>query len=128
MLGAILYLVTAVATGAQVYWLLMWAIWGAPTSPTQYLSLCGSLVLLIAASLAKWKPRMAAVTALCAIAAIWCFYAPALVYSLVRLPYSALLLPSYFVALIPAVLLTASSYYAIAYLRQSKRIRSLRRT
>jgi hypothetical protein len=89
--GGILYLVTAVATGAQVYWLMMWAIWGAPTSPIQYVSLCRSLVLLIAASLAKWNPRLAAVIALWAIAAIWCFYAPALVYSVVRLRTALLL-------------------------------------
>jgi len=54
MRALLLYLTAAIATGAQV-WLLAWSIWGAPTSRTEYLALCGSLVLFIAALLAPWR-------------------------------------------------------------------------
>ena len=126
MKALLLYLTAALATGVQVYWLLAWSIWGAPTSRTQYLALCGSLVLFIAALLALWKPRAAAITALCASAVIWCFYAPALVITFIRLPYGTYVLqprlalrlfPSFLLALTPVALLTVSTYYAIVSLR-----------
>ncbi len=127
MRALLLYLTTALATGAQVCWLLAWSIWGAPTSRTQYVALCGSLVLLIAALLAIRKARAAATTALCASVAIWSFYAPALVVTFFRLPYTTLalephlvlqLLPSYLLALIPVGLLIASTYHAVVSLRR----------
>jgi hypothetical protein len=82
----LLYMATALATGAQVYWLMMSSIWGAPTSRTQYVALCGSLALILAALLAICKAR-AAITALCASVAIWSFYGPALVVAFFRFPY-----------------------------------------
>jgi len=78
---------TAFATGAQVYWLLAWGIWGAPTSPLQYVSICGSVALLVAGSLAKWAPRSTAFTTMGASVAMWCFYAPALIHTIRALPH-----------------------------------------
>ena len=127
MRALLLYVTTALATGAQVYWLLMWSIWGAPTSRTQYISLCGSLALLIAGLLAIRKARAAATTAFCASVAIWSFYGPALLVTLVRLLNSTLasnpsrvvrLLESSLLALIPVGLLIASTYHALVSLRR----------
>jgi hypothetical protein len=124
----LLYMTTALATGAQVYWLMMWSIWGALTSRTQYVALCGSLALMLAALLAIWKARAAATTALCASVAIWSFYGPALAVTFFRLPYITLasnshlflqLLPSYLLALIPLGFLIASTYHAVVSLRRT---------
>ena len=124
----VLYMATALTTGFQVYWVLMMAIWGAPTSPLEFVSICGSVVLFIAGVLAKWRPRAAAMTALCASAAIWSFYAPSLFGTFIRVPYINLLVQpqhylrwvfrSFLVGLIPAVLLVVTTYQAVAILRR----------
>jgi hypothetical protein len=112
-----------------VYWLLAWSIWGAPTSRTQYVALGGSLLLFGAALLAMWKARAAAIAAICASALIWSFYAPALVVTFIRLPYTTLasesplalqLLPSYLLALTPVGFLIASTYHAVVSLTRDK--------
>ena len=122
MLTAAIYLVTAIATGAQVYWLVAWRIWGAPTSPAQYVSLCGSLLLLTAAVPAARKPRTAAFMAVGACAAIWCFYAPALMHTFGSLPPA---MPVYLMAwaFVPVVMLVISTIHAvIGILRPVRRL------
>ena len=119
MLASVLYVVTALATGAQVYWLLAWAIWGAPTSPLQYVSICGSLVLLIAGILVKPRPRAAAFTALGASVAIWCFYAPALIHTLTSLPISMTVQALW--AFTPVVLLIVGTAHAIIAVARTSR-------
>ena len=113
MLETGLYVLTALATGAQVYWLLAWGIWGAPTSPLQYVSVCGSLALFVGGILAKWRPRATAFTAMGASVAMWCFYAPALIHSIRSMP-TGMTLQSSLVAFAPVVLLILSTAYAIA--------------
>jgi len=108
MLETALYVFTAFVTAAQVYWLLAWGIWGAPTSPLQYISICGSFALFVAGVLAKWRPRVTAFTALAASIAMWCFYAPALIHTLHSLP-TSMTLQSSLVALTPVVLLVLST-------------------
>lgn len=73
----LLYLLTGIATAIPVVWALGWAVWGAGTSPTEYLSLLGSLVL--AASAAIGARRVAARMALVGAMAVWSFYLPAIV-------------------------------------------------
>jgi hypothetical protein len=73
----LLYLLTGIATAIPVVWALGWAVWGAGTSPTEYLSLLGSLVL--AASAAIGARRVAARMALVGAMAVWSFYLPSIV-------------------------------------------------
>ena len=77
MLPFFLYLIAGGLTGFQVYSLAALAAYGAPLSPLEYLSLLGSLAMIVAAYLSLFKPRAAARLALVAALTIWCFYAPA---------------------------------------------------
>ena len=72
------YIVTGLLLLAQTYWMLAWAIWGAPTNIWEYLALLGSLVLLIAGILHIWRRRAATYLAAISEALIWCFYLPTL--------------------------------------------------
>lgn len=81
MIALLLYATTAVATGSQVFGLLMWGVWGAPTHWTQNLSLLGSLGLLVTSLVTLYSPRIASAGALLSELAIWPFYAPAFVVS-----------------------------------------------
>jgi hypothetical protein len=120
MLAAALYVVTALVTAAQVYWLLAWGMWGAPTTPLQYVSLGGSLVLLIAGIVAKWKARASAFAAVGACVAIWCFYAPAVIHTLRSLPTSRIVEQTLW-AFTPVVLLVVSSVYAVTAIARTGR-------
>ncbi len=77
MLPFLIYLLAGTLTGIQVYALLTLGVHGAPVSPLEFLSLLGSLVLIVAAYLGLWKPRLAARVALLAALVVWSFYAPA---------------------------------------------------
>jgi uncharacterized membrane protein len=77
MLPFLLYFVTGLVTGYHVY-TLMFAAYGAPTSPLEFISLLGSFCLVIAAYLSLFKPYAASRVALLAALAIWCFYGPAI--------------------------------------------------
>ena len=77
MLPFFLYLIAGGLTGFQVYSLVALAAYGAPVSPLEYLSLLGSLALIVAGYLSLFRPRAAARLALVAALVIWCFYAPA---------------------------------------------------
>ena len=77
MLPFLLYLIAGLLTGLQVYSLVALGAYGAPVSPLEFLSLLGSLTLLVAAYVSLWRPRAGARVALIAALLIWCFYAPA---------------------------------------------------
>ena len=77
MLPFLLYLIAGALTGFQVYTLVALGAYGAPVSPLEFLSLLGSLALIVAAYISLWRPRIAARVALLAVLTIWCFYAPA---------------------------------------------------
>lgn len=81
MVPFLLYAITGVATGAQVFSLVMWAVWGKPVHPLQYVSLLGSVALTAAAFFSVWRPRQAAWVALAALVPVWSFYGPALIKS-----------------------------------------------
>ena len=78
MLPFILYLVTAVLTGFHLYSLLSFALYGAPFSLLELVSLLGSFCLLIAAYGSLFRPHAAGRLALIACLAMWCFYGPAI--------------------------------------------------
>jgi hypothetical protein len=75
------YIVTGLLLTAQTYWMLAWAIWGAPTNTWEYLALLGSLTLLIAGILHIWRRRAATYLAAISEVLIWCFYAPTLFFT-----------------------------------------------
>jgi hypothetical protein len=77
MLPFCLYFVAGIATGFHVYTLAL-AIYGATLNPLEFVSLLGSLCLLIAAYVSLSKPNAAAKIALLASLMIWCFYGPAI--------------------------------------------------
>jgi hypothetical protein len=84
-----LYLITGLVMTAQTYWLLMWAIWGAPTSFIEYVALLGGLCLLLAAILSIWLKRLSAWLAFASILMMWCFYLPAFFVCIFRSPNAA---------------------------------------
>ena len=61
-----LYLTTAVAVSAQVFWLMAWTLSGAPIGRARIVALVGCGLLLVAAMLVKSRARLAAGIALCA--------------------------------------------------------------
>lgn len=79
MLPFFLYFVAGVVTGFHVYSLLALTVLGVPSHPLEFVSLLGSLCLIIAAYLSLFKPHAAARLALLASLAIWMFYGPATV-------------------------------------------------
>ena len=111
-----LYLVTGAVTGFQVVRLLMWAVWGAPTSPIQYVSLVGSAVLCVASGVTLFKPRLAAKIALAAVATIWSFYVPALIQSLPNI--AAIPIEEAITAMIPVLFLIVCTVYIVERLRR----------
>jgi len=77
MLPFFLYLIAGAVTGFHVYSLLTLTVLGAPSHPLEFVSLVGSLGLVVAAYLSLSKPYAAARLALLASLAIWLFYGPA---------------------------------------------------
>lgn len=76
-----LYLIAGAVTGFHVYTLLMLTALGAPSDPLEFVSLLGSVGLVVAAYLSLFKPHAAARLALLASLAIWCFYGPAIAHA-----------------------------------------------
>jgi hypothetical protein len=79
MLPFFVYFVAGVVTGFHVYSLLALTVLGVPTYPLEFVSLLGSLCLILAAYLSLFKPHAAARLAQLASLAIWMFYGPATV-------------------------------------------------
>jgi hypothetical protein len=77
--GAAVYLLTGIATAAPIVMALSWASLGAGTTPTEYISLFGSLVLVASALISLFDGRSAARLALVGTVALWSFYLPAAV-------------------------------------------------
>ncbi|HXI39619.1 MAG TPA: hypothetical protein VNH83_06555 [Bryobacteraceae bacterium] len=75
----LLYLATGIATAIPVVWALGWAVWGAGTSLTEYISLFGSLILVVSAFVNLSNRRAAARLALVGVSAIWSLYLPGIV-------------------------------------------------
>jgi hypothetical protein len=78
MLPFCLYFVAGVVTGFHVYTLLAMALYGVPANPLEFVSLVGSLLLVIAAMISLFRPHAAARVALIGSLLIWSFYGPAI--------------------------------------------------
>lgn len=78
-LPVLLYALSGISTGVPVVYLYLWSVWGAPTSFVEFLSISGSLALIIAAVLTIKKPILAARVAFFGSLAVWSFYLPAIV-------------------------------------------------
>ena len=74
-----LFIITGLVLMAQTYWLLAWAIWGAPTNIWEYLALFGSLLLIFAGVTNIWKKAIGNYMALASLILIWSFYLPAII-------------------------------------------------
>src|ERR1700729_2516076 len=80
MIPLILYLSTGLATAGLVVYNLSLVVWGAPTSPLEFISLVGSAGLIGAALVSRADRKRAGRIALCSMM-IWSFFAPAIVQS-----------------------------------------------
>src|SRR2546423_5556288 len=83
--------------------MLMWAVWGAPTYPMQYVGLVSSLLLLISAFVCLFKPVIARILATASIFGIGTLYIPA----------SASLVPSPNTIISPVSYLLLFGYFAL---------------
>jgi hypothetical protein len=74
VLASSIYGATAIATGIQLWWLMSWAIWGAPINPLEYVGLLGSIVLLVATVLGLKKYHNVQFIALFGLIMLWPIY------------------------------------------------------
>ena len=88
MLVSILYVLTAVVTGLHNLYGLMNFVNGAPVNPLNWIAFLGSMVLLVAAVLTRFRPRLAATTGLVGTVLLSVFYLPLIVVSF-SMPFSA---------------------------------------
>jgi hypothetical protein len=75
VLATVIYGVTAIATGIQLWWLMSWAIWGARIKPVEYMALLGPVILFVAAMLGLRRNRSLRLIALAGLLLLWPFYA-----------------------------------------------------
>src|SRR3972149_5229785 len=90
MLPFLMYGITGLATGVQVFRLVMWAVWGKAVHPLEHVSLLGSVVLITVAFVGLWRPRPAGWGALIAARCLGGFYGAAAPGGLGRLDRDAL--------------------------------------
>jgi hypothetical protein len=76
-----LFIITGLVLTAQTYWLLAWAIWGAPTNVWEYLAFFGSLLLIAAGIIYIWKKTIGMYMICASLVLIWIFYLPAIIVS-----------------------------------------------
>jgi hypothetical protein len=76
---AVLFLVTAVATGWQVSRFMMWGVWGKPADPLEFVAIAGSWVLVYGAAAAyDGAIRKTTIGAGLGCVLLWVFYARAI--------------------------------------------------
>jgi hypothetical protein len=91
------------AIGLFTFRLLMWAVWGAPTHPVEYVALLSSVLLLVAAFVCLFAPVAGRVLATASIVGIGTLYIPA----------SASLVPSPNTIIPPTAYLVILGYFAL---------------
>ncbi len=79
MKWALLYVVTAIVTGAYSFYQLMWMIWGAPVNVLSCAALLGAAALFAAGILALFRSRASAWVGLAGAILVWVDYGPLLV-------------------------------------------------
>lgn len=82
MLPFLLYFGAGLLTSLHLYVLLSLTVFGAPPNVLEFISLFGSICMLVASYVSLLKPYVAAKLALPAALANWCFYAPGIVATL----------------------------------------------
>lgn len=75
MISFFVYLITGVATGWQVFQLMMWAIWGRPVQVLDYIGFAGAFILVLASCFVLWKKVSTSVAAIACVT-LWIFYVP----------------------------------------------------
>src|SRR5438874_8734045 len=79
-------LLASIACGWQLWWLMMWGVWGAPSNPLHPTALLGALALFVSSIvLLSTSGRKSAVVSLIVTIPLWIFYAPACVSSILEL-------------------------------------------
>ena len=106
MVPFFVYLAAAVAVGAQTFRAMTWAVWGAPTSPLQFIALVGSALLFVAANVALFRVRAGATLALIGALGCWTMYVFVIGHLVIDLPRSAL-------QAIPSALLVLATVHAV---------------
>lgn len=108
------YLVTALVTALPVIWMMLGAWMGVPIIPTEWFSLTGSILVLVATFLSLSFRKVASVLALVGLSGICCYWVFEPVRTVRQTPWSA-----YLVGLLLAVLslCAASAFLAIRDLR-----------
>ena len=117
MLASTIYGATAIATGVQLWWLISWAIWGAPINPLEYVGLLGSIVLLVATVLGLRRYSNVQLIVLCGLIMLWPIYA-LLMYTtwLNPSPNASFTFKAAIVGSVPAAMLLVASVCAVMQL------------
>ena len=110
MVSFVIYLIAGLTTGWQVFQLIMWAIWGAPTSPIQFVVLVGSWGLNLPGILAFKRKKASLIMAVFGLLGLWSFYVP-VIYQTLHPAHDVLWEPTVFIA--PTVLLGATIYFGL---------------
>jgi hypothetical protein len=99
----IVLLVGGLIYGFFTFQALMWAVWGAPTHPVQYIALLSSLVLLLSAFVSLASPEVARKLAVACVLGVGVYYIPA----------TQSLVPSATLRISPMAYLLIGGYFAL---------------
>jgi hypothetical protein len=111
VLASTIYGATAIATGVQLWWLMSWALLGAPINPLEIVGLLGSVVLLVATVSGLRRHSSAQRIALCGLLLLWPAYA-LLMYTTWLNPSASFTFKAAIVGSVPAAMLLGASIYA----------------
>jgi hypothetical protein len=99
----VVFLLGGLGLGFFTFQLLMWAVWGAPTHPVQYIALLSSILLIVSAFVCLFTSVAGRVLATCSLLGIGTLYIPA----------SASLVPAATIIVSPIAYLLLFGYFAL---------------
>lgn len=108
-----LYALTAIATGVQLWTLLWMSVLGVPIGPLHYVAFFGSIVLFSSCFVAMWKREAGIIAAFFGVVLLWLFYGPALYFFSRKLPDWVRLSGQAFLLLLPNALLICATLITI---------------
>ena len=76
MLPKVLYFATGVATALQLYWAMMWAVWGRQTRTVELVAMLGSGVLIFISTFGPTQKRLTHLVAMLGSFLLWLVYGP----------------------------------------------------
>ena len=117
MLSLAIYLIAGLTAGWQVFQLIMWAVWGAPTSPIQFIGLIASWALDLAGIFSFKLKKVSLIMAALGLFGLWSFYVPA-IYATLHPAADVLWEPTVFIT--PAILLGATIYFGFDFAKYLK--------